>query len=165
MTNYHYRKYEGAPHTEKKRLAAQPPSKLAPRKTSHSRPVKHVKHLYSLAPKEDWWWSSRKRSSPTNPHVGYPLSTYQLYDAGEHVVRRMKANLMEDTVLKVYWVEKQVAHAQCSPTFHSFDGIVSWLLFEGLSRGWLSVETFWTRGYTWKGKHTPSEHLAKLNKR
>ena len=94
MTNYQYRKYEGAPHSEKKRHAAQPPSKLGPRKTSHSRPVKRVQRLYSLAPKEDWWWSSRKRSSPTNPHVGYPLNSYQLYSAGEHVIRRLKANLM-----------------------------------------------------------------------
>lgn len=166
MTNYHYRKYEGAPHSEKKRHAAQPPSKLGPRKTSHDRPVRHIKSLSSLAPHDSrWWWSSRKRSSPINPHVGYPLSTYQLYSAAEHVIRRLKANLIEDTTLKIYWVEAQATHAQLTPVFHNFTGIVSWLLYEGLSRGWLTVETYWTPKSTWRGKVHPAEHLAKLNKR
>lgn len=167
MTNYQYRKYEGAPHTEKKRLAPDPPSKLTPRKPHPApRPEKRIKNLYSIAPRDGrWWWSSPKGSSTPNPHIGYPLGIYQLVSAGEHVVRRLKANLWVDTKLKVYWIEEQATHAQLSPVFHSFNGIANWLLFEGLSRGWLVVETFWSREYTWKGKFYPSEHRAKLDKR
>ncbi len=165
MTSYRCRKYEGAPHSEKKRYAAQPPSKLSPRKTTSSRPVKRVKHLYSLIPEGSWWWSLRKRSSLVNPHVGYPLGAYNLYSAGEHVIRRLKANLTEDSSSKVYWVEEQATHGQISPVFHSFNGIVNWLLYEGLSRGWLTVETFWTQEYAWGGKVRPSEYFVQLNKR
>jgi len=168
MTNYNYRRYEGAPYKEKKRLSPEPPSKLLPRKQGPSpRPPKKVKNLYSLAPKGPWrrWYlPAYDKYDPVNPHVGHRVGSYSLYSAGEHVIRRLKANLMEDTTLKIYWVEEQATHAQLSPVFYSFEGITNWLLYLGLEKGWLTIESFWMREYTFGGKVVPKRHGIKFNK-
>ena len=121
-SSYYSRKYAGAPHSEKKRETAPTPSKLAPRKEGPFKaPSRRVKHLYDLGRKdkiEGPWWDKFF----FNPHVGHRVGSYPLYSAGEHVIRRLRANLIEDTNLKVYWIEEQATRAQLSPVFYLFPG-------------------------------------------
>jgi hypothetical protein len=44
--------------------------------------------------------------------------------------------------MKVMWVECQSTGDQLSPEFSSRKGMIYWLEFEGLRRGWLKVVSY-----------------------
>jgi len=130
MTNYQYRKYDGAPHSEKKKEAPQEPSKLAPRGKKRKKDVVFT-NLYQLRKGKNGWYDTL-----FSVHVGKDLGVWGSYRAGEHVVRRMKANILRDTRTRLFWIENQVL-GPVSPEFHSFENIMNWLIFKGLYEGWL----------------------------
>ncbi len=138
MTNYNYRKYEGAPHSEKKKTAPKEPSKLAKRGKKRRKDIVCVS-AYQLerrnARKWDFW------EGVPCLHVGEKIRLWGCYSAMEYVVKRMKANILRDTRTKVLWVESKI-FGTVSPEFHDFENIMNWLVFKGLEEGWLYVETF-----------------------
>jgi hypothetical protein len=48
---------------------------------------------------------------------------------------------MRNKKLGIFWLENEATKIQISPEFHNFDCLIDWLLYEGLSRGWVYVES------------------------
>jgi hypothetical protein len=144
MTNYQYRKYEGAPHSEKKKAAPAEPSKLSPRGKSKKRKDVVFTNLYQLRKDKGGWYDTM-----FIVHVGRNIGVWGSYHAGEHVVRRMKANILRDTRTRVCWVESQIT-GPVSPEFHDFENLMNWLIFKGLHEGWVyatgETVTSWRTG-------------------
>jgi hypothetical protein len=165
MTNYHYRKYEGAPHSEQRKLPAPTPSKLAPRKPRKYVEKIGVSSLWRFRPKRQIkWWELDRSPSFICPHIGKPVSDFNMRNCAEHVIRRLKSDLMQDKQTGLFWVEAQAHGKQMSPEFSNYECCINWLLYYGLKKGWLHVEGRWTREYTWKGVHYPSKKVFGLGR-
>jgi hypothetical protein len=59
-----------------------------------------------------------------------------------YVIKRLKALVKLDTRTGLVWLEDQSTKAQVSPEFSDRPGLLRWLEFEGLRRGWLKVGTY-----------------------
>ena len=139
------RKYDG-PTIQEKRLEA-PPSP-PPNRYRGVRPgdKKRSKGPVSVADLHSWgrdkdsrlWWS-RWGKPRYCPYVGYLNGSYRT-GVGQHVIRRLRAVLYEDKMFGVVWLEDQSTGEQISPEFSSRGGLLNWLEYEGLGRGYLEVE-------------------------
>lgn len=134
MTNYQYRKYDGAPHSEKKKDAPQEPSKLAPRGKKKRKKDVVFTNLYQISTRKGW------EDKLFCVHIGKDIGVWGSYRAGEHVLRRMKANILKDTRTSLFWIESQIK-GPISPEFHDFVNLMNWLVFTGLHEGWLFVSS------------------------
>lgn len=143
MTNYQYRKYEGAPHSEKKKDTPAEPSKLAPRGKKPKKDIVFT-NLYQIRTGKTGWYDKL-----FSVHVGKDLGVWGSYRAGDHVLRRMKANILRDRRTRLFWVESQI-RGPVSPEFHSFENLMNWLIYTGLHEGWLYATgetiTSWSTG-------------------
>lgn len=142
------RRWDGIPHSEAKRMPVEPPkSKLQPRKKGSKKLDEYIISAYSLTPEEFygggwWWWGRNKRVLHFIPHAGHEFGGWSIRSAVEHVQRRMKADIRKSRSLGIYWLEAQGIKKQLSPEFSSFQCFVWWVIYLGLSKGWLYVEGF-----------------------
>lgn len=136
------RKWDGIPHAEQKRLPPLEdiPLKYGPRrKNKVPNPVVKLCSLYFDSPKEFSTIYSNFYSKTYSPHVGVEMGVYNLFSGAEFTLRRMKGHILKDS-LGYYYIINQVGE-QISPEFSAYEGIESWLLYEGLVKGWLFVIT------------------------
>ena len=89
-----------------------------------------------------WHWDSEKRhAKETSPFTGIARGMWGDWWMS-HVIKRLKAVVKRDLRSDILWLESQATKAQISPEFSSRNGLVYWLEYTGLERGWLKVETY-----------------------
>jgi hypothetical protein len=142
---FYQRKWAGDPHTEKKRLPPEEPSKLQPRKSPKEKKTIVTRSLFSIPstgamglfiPRERYYWGR----SYDCPYVEKPIDNY--YMAAEHVIKRLKAYIVRDTKLDVYWLQSNVTQQPISPEFSSKENLINWVTYEGLTRKYLKLDSF-----------------------
>jgi hypothetical protein len=142
MTNYHYRKYEGPPIQELKQESTEPAPKSFHGITDYKggKADEEITNLWRIKPKTDgkrWWF----RDDPVfYVHVGM-IRRWGYHSAPDHVIRRLKAHLIRNKDMGIFWLQAEATKQQISPEFHTYSCLVDWLMYEGLSRGWLYVES------------------------
>jgi hypothetical protein len=161
MTNYRYRKYEGAPHSEKKKLPPEEPSKLAPRGSKPDKKTVVITDFWHVRPKKHgkwgrWSWGKKVYI----PCCGREFGTWNAEFAADHVLKRMKCNLVIDKALGVYWVQEHSTKNQVSPEFSNYDCLINWLIYKGLEDRWLHVAS-----HIWRRKNqVQAEYHCRLEK-
>lgn len=132
------RKWDGIPHTEQKRL---PPPDNMPKDFGPRRSHKTSSEIFRIS-QLSWGGFFDKTLSP---HIGVPVTTWNIYSACDFVVKRLKALIIRDKDARYLYIITQGTKEQISPEFASQDGIVNWLIYRGFEEGWLSVSssTWW----------------------
>jgi hypothetical protein len=142
------RKYDGAPHSESKRLPAEPPNRLAPRKSKTTQQPEYIVNVWNLSNREfpndePWWWLGRGKRRLTHvPCLGTGFGGYSLRAAMEHVIKRLKAVIRKSRPCGIYWLEQQGTKRQISPEFSNFKCFMNWVIYKGFAKGWLEVAGF-----------------------
>lgn len=146
---FYQRKWAGPPHSELKKEAPPEPSKLSKRKPGGS-PKPVIKkasqwNMYRDRPRETqyrcYWWDRMWHC----PYLGVDVRGW-LGGCQDHVLRRLRGMLMEDSDAKIYFIIAHHNGKQISPEFSSYENLNNWLIYEGLKRGWLKV----TKQQEWK---------------
>lgn len=144
------RKYDGAPHSEAKKLPVEPPNKLGPRKSKTTQEDEYNVRVWKLAnnqfPDSRWWWYTRKTEPGTLiPCLGREFGSWCIRMSMEHVVKRMKAVVRKSRPCDIYWLEEQGTRRQLSPEFSNFRCFMNWVIHYGFSKDWLKVGGFRNR--------------------
>ncbi len=121
------------------------PSKLQPRKphkdrkdivTSNTFSLPWSKALAFFVPLTNPFW----RRVYLCPYLNIPVTNdCWAYDC---VTKRLKAYLVRDRKLNIWWLQSTVTKQPISPEFSSKDSLTNWVIYEGLTRGYIKVESF-----------------------
>jgi len=154
-SSFYQRKWAGDPHTEKKRLPPEEPSKLQPRKVNkHSEPVVTTNLWQMMGSRKKWYWLCEEswRTAVPCPFTGKKFTTWQRESAAEHVIRRMKGVLLRDKRMGIYWIEDQATKVQLTPEFSNYDCMVNWLVYKGIKSGFIYLDSFigWDKSRRWR---------------
>lgn len=165
MTNYHHRKYEGAPAPEQRKLPPKepPPPKFHQKTGPKPKPDEEIIDLWKIRPKKGkyrWWWSEPFDSV----HIG-KTTRMGFYSVPGHVIRRLRAYLVRSNSMDVFWLQNEATKAQISPEFSNYDCFMEWLIYEGFSRGWVWVETGKTTWWSREDKVQKVRKWSRLAKR
>lgn len=150
--SFSQRKWAGAPHSEKRQGAPPEPSKLAPRSKKPKKDIVFT-NLYQLRKNSGWY------DKIFCVHVGSDVHVWGSYHAGEHVIRRMKSNILRDTRTSLCWIESQI-EGPVSPEFHNFENLMNWLIFKGLYEGWLFATSDTVRSWRTGGEEKRVTRLS-----
>ena len=148
---YSQRKYAGLPRHELRQIPKEPaPKKFhGVTKTKKEKPDVEIIDFWKIRPPRDKkWWFYGGGVAPV--HVGTRVSNWCVQKSGEHVTRRLRAYLVRSRSMGIFWLENEATRKQISPEFSSYDCLLDWLLYLGLSKGWVWVETWWCK---WDDKH------------
>ena len=155
--SYSQRKYAGLPVHELKQIIKEPPPKSFHGITGYrgGKVKEEITALHKLRPKDrkHWYFGN---SSKFYVHIGRVNRCYQ--SGLIHVIRRLKAHLMINKSMKIFWLQAEATKQQISPEFHNYDCLINWLIYEGMSRGWLYVET---GKYEWWDRKEQKQRVRK----
>lgn len=142
---YYQRKYAGAPHKELKQIQPAEPSKLGPRKKNKHKKDVVITDFWHLRPTK--WRGWRYTARVFVPACGCSFSVWNVEFGAEHVMKRMKCNVVIDRRMNIFWIEEHSTKKQVSPEFHNYNCLINWLIHKGLETNWLYVtgemRTFW----------------------